>query len=139
MTCVIVSGKYAIWRFWGGVGRNQINNNFETFNSRYSTPLHDAVCCGRQEVVKILVSRGAAVNELDYKNMTPLKLAIRYVSTCCMSHVLFVRYGQEDIEQLLRSKGAKETVEIPKKVSVAGEVDPPWVRRSSRREQMASL
>merc|ERR1712183_133321 len=97
----------------------------QKYYPRYSTPLHDAVCCGRQEVVSLLVSRGANVNELDYKNMTPLKLAIRY--------------GQEDIEQLLRSKGAKETVEIPKKMSVVGEVDPPWVRRSSRREQVASL
>ena len=44
---------------------------------RYSTPLHDAVCCGRQEIVRILLERGANVNELDYKNMTPLKLAIR--------------------------------------------------------------
>eukprot|EP00092_Neocalanus_flemingeri_P052844 GFUD01061935.1.p1 GENE.GFUD01061935.1~~GFUD01061935.1.p1 ORF type:complete len:123 (-),score=43.48 GFUD01061935.1:78-446(-) len=89
---------------------------------RYSTPLHDAICCGRQEVVSLLVERGANVNELDFKNMTPLKLAIRY--------------GQEDIETLLRSKGAKEAVEIPKKVSVV-EVDPPWVRKSSRREQAA--
>ena len=47
------------------------------FVFRYSTPLHDAVCCGRQEVVTILVERGANVNELDYKNMTPLKLAVR--------------------------------------------------------------
>merc|ERR1711874_309649 len=86
---------------------------------RYSTPLHDAVCCGRQEVVEILVTRGANVNELDYKNMTPLKLA--------------VRYGQEDIEALLRAKGAKEAVDVPKKVSVVGE-DPPWVRKTSRRE-----
>ena len=46
-------------------------------NVRYSTPLHDAVCCGRQEVVRILLERGAEVNEIDYKNMTPLKLAIR--------------------------------------------------------------
>ena len=46
-------------------------------NFRYSTPLHDAVCCGRQEVVRILLERGAEVNEIDYKNMTPLKLAIR--------------------------------------------------------------
>ena len=45
---------------------------------RYSTPLHDAVCCGRQEIVKILLERGANVNEIDYKNFTPLKLAIRY-------------------------------------------------------------
>merc|ERR1712215_186745 len=88
---------------------------------RYSTPLHDAVCCGRQEIVQILVERGADVNELDYKNMTPLKLAIRY--------------GQYDIETLLRSKGGKETVEIPKKISVVSQVDPPWVRKSSRREQ----
>merc|ERR1711970_759269 len=90
---------------------------------RYSTPLHDAVCCGRGEIVSILVERGAQVNELDYKNMTPLKLAIRY--------------GQEEIESLLRSKGAKETVEIPKKVPVAGDVDPPWIRKTSRREQAA--
>ena len=47
------------------------------FTIRYSTPLHDAVCCGRQEVVSLLVDRGANINELDYKNMTPLKLAIR--------------------------------------------------------------
>ena len=44
------------------------------------------------------------------------------------------RYGQEDIETMLRGKGAQETVEIPKKVSLPGEVDPPWVRKSSRRE-----
>jgi ankyrin repeat protein len=104
---------------------------------RYSTPLHDAVCCGRQEIVQILVERGANVNELDYKNMTPLKLAVRWGHMhmhSCNMQVIFVRYGQDDIEELLRSKGAKETVEIPKKVSVVGEVDPPWVRKSSRRE-----
>ena len=47
------------------------------FVHRYSTPLHDAVCCGRQEVVRILLERGADVNEIDYKDVTPLKLAIR--------------------------------------------------------------
>ena len=118
---------------------------FEDANSsfllRYSTPLHDAVCCGRQEVVSLLVSRGANVNELDYKNMTPLKLAVRWAKKRVLRDFIiyhpFFRYGQEDIETLLRSKGGKETVEIPKKVSVVGEVDPPWVRRSSRREQAA--
>ena len=48
-----------------------------TYINRYSTPLHDAVCCGRVDVAKFLVARGANVNELDYKNMTPLKLAKR--------------------------------------------------------------
>merc|ERR1712184_218170 len=84
---------------------------------RYSTPLHDAVCCGRQEIVKILLERGANVNEIDYKDMTPLKLAIRY--------------GQDEIAEMLSAKGAKEKVDVPlKKTSVVGEVDPPWVRRS---------
>merc|ERR1712129_46408 len=69
---------------------------------RYSTPLHDAVCCGRQEIAAILLERGANVNEVDYKNQTPLKLSIRY--------------GQEEIEGMLRSRGAKETVEVERKV-----------------------
>merc|ERR1712115_668451 len=90
---------------------------------RYSTPLHDAVCCGRQEIVKILLERGANVNELDYKDVTPLKLAIRY--------------GQDDIADMLTAKGAKESVEAPKKMSIVGDVDPPWVRKFSRREQAA--
>merc|ERR1711978_530843 len=68
---------------------------------RYSTPLHDAVCCGRQEVVRILLERGAEVNEIDYKDMTPLRLAIRY--------------GQDEIEEMLKAKGAKEKVDIPMK------------------------
>jgi len=89
---------------------------------RYSTPLHDAVACGRQEIAKILIERGANINELDYKNVTPLKLAIRY--------------GQEEIEAMLRSKGAKETVEVERKVSNVDEVCPPWVRKSSRREPL---
>ena len=77
------------------------------------------------------------MNELDYKNMTPLKLAVRSEIGRFENIVQFLcfRYGQEDIETLLRSKGAKEAVDIPKKVSVVGEVDPPWVRKSSRREQ----
>jgi len=88
---------------------------------RYSTPLHDAVCCGRQEICRILIERGANVNELDYKNFTPLKLA--------------KRYGQDEIEEMLVSAGAKETVEPPKKTSICEEVCPPWVRKTSRREQ----
>ena len=47
---------------------------------RYSTPLHDAVCCGRQEVVRLLLEAGAPVDALDYKEATPLRLAIRSTS-----------------------------------------------------------
>jgi len=93
----------------------------QKYYPRYSTPLHDAVCCGRQEICKILIERGANVNELDYKNFTPLKLA--------------KRYGQEEIEQMLLAAGAKEHVDPPKKISVVEDVLPPWVRKTSRREQ----
>ena len=34
-----------------------------TLTFRYSTPLHDAVACGRQEIAKILVERGANVRK----------------------------------------------------------------------------
>lgn len=88
---------------------------------RYSTPLHDAVCCGRQEVCRVLIDRGADVNELDYKNVTSLKLA--------------KRYGQDEIVEMLIAAGAKEIVEPPKKTSIVEDVHPPWVRKSSRREQ----
>merc|ERR1711892_435194 len=122
---IIMSGNLSDAAMAGNVEEVLIRLNMgedvnQKYYPRYSTPLHDAVCCGRQEIVQILVERGAKVNELDYKNMTPLKLA--------------VRYGQEDIEALLRSKGALESVDIPKKASVVGDVDPPWVRKSSRRE-----
>ena len=55
-----------------------------------------------------------------------------------MEHVVtmsIARYGQEEIEQMLLSRGAKEIVEIPKRELLPGEEDPPWVRKSSRKEQ----
>ena len=69
--------KFSNFQIIEGVGLSCMENCKLFCISRYSTPLHDAVCCGRQEIVKILVERGANVNELDYKNMTPLKLAVR--------------------------------------------------------------
>ena len=87
--------------------------------------------------MKILVERGANVNELDYKNMTPLKLAVRLDLSVRYEEELYscVRYGQDSIEELLRSKGATEAVDAPKKISVIEEiVNPPWVRKTSRRD-----
>ena len=37
-----------------------------TLSFRYSTPLHDAVACGRQEIAKILVERGANVRKHNH-------------------------------------------------------------------------
>ena len=46
---------------------------------------------------------------------------------CAEELYFFVRYGQDSIEELLRSKGAKELVDVPKKISVIGDtiVEPP--------------
>ena len=46
-----------------------------------------------------------------------------------------VRYGQDEIEQLLLSRGAKEIVDIPQRELLPGEEDPVWVRKSSRKER----
>ena len=79
--------------------------------------------------MKILVDKGANINELDYKNMTPLKLAVRLDVSVRYAEELyfFVRYGQDSIEELMRSKGAKELVDVPKKISVIGDTiaEPP--------------
>ena len=71
-------------------------------------------------MITLSASRGADVNQTDYKGMTPLKAARRY--------------GQEEIEAMLVEKGAQLEVETPK-VKVAGDdVQPPWkVRISSAR------
>merc|ERR1712142_1098433 len=45
---------------------------------RYTTPLHDAIACGKTEVARLLIKRGADINAKDYKGSTPLRLARRY-------------------------------------------------------------
>ena len=50
-------------------------------------------------------------------------------------YIVTDRYGQDEIEQLLLSLGAKEIVEIPQRELLPGEEDPAWVRKSSRKER----
>ena len=50
-----------------------------------------------------------------------------------------VRYGQEEIEQLLLCRGAREIVDIPQRELLPGEEDPVWVRKSSRKEITKNL
>ena len=61
------------------------------------------------------------MNAKDYKGSTPLRLARRY--------------GQEEIEDMLLSKDAKDEAEAPSRKTSVG-VDPPWIRKSSRREEV---
>jgi len=84
---------------------------------RYSTPLHDATTCGRVQVAKILIERGADVNAKDYKGCTPLRLARRY--------------GQDEIERLLSQKGAKDEQDPPSRKTSIGP-DPPWMSSSRK-------
>merc|ERR1711992_188012 len=84
---------------------------------RYSTPLHDATTCGRVQVAKILIERGADVNAKDYKGCTPLRLARRY--------------GQDEIERILSQKGAKDEQDPPSRKTSIGP-DPPWMSSSRK-------
>merc|ERR1739842_104489 len=97
-----------------------------------SVNLNDAAMAGNVEEVLIRLNMGEDVNQKCYpRYSTPLHDAV-----ACGR--LAIRYGQDEIEEMLKAKGAKEKVDIPmKKTSVVGEVDPPWVRRVSRREQAA--
>jgi len=47
----------------------------QSFPPRYCSPLHTAVHCGREVVVGLLLSRGAAVNAGDREGLTPLAIA----------------------------------------------------------------
>merc|ERR1712018_144012 len=83
---------------------------------RYTTPLHDAVTCGRTEIARLLIKMGADVNAKDYKGSTPLRLARRY--------------GQDEIEMMLEALDAKDECEAPS----------PWEcasRKASRREEVS--
>ena len=42
-----------------------------------STPLHEAAWQGHKETVELLIAKGAAVNEMDKDDSTPLDVAIR--------------------------------------------------------------
>merc|ERR1711936_937703 len=92
---------------------------------RYTTALHDATACGRTEVARLLIKRGADVNAKDYKGCTPLRLARRY--------------GQDEIEMMLEAKGAKDESDAPSRKTSVG-VQPPWEsssRKASRREEVS--
>ena len=43
-----------------------------------------------------------------------------------------IRYGQEEIEEMLRERGARETIpEAERRGAGGGESYPPWVRRQA--------
>jgi ankyrin repeat protein len=56
------------------------------------TPLHDAAACGHEDIVKLLIVKGAEVDPKDKWNRTPLILAL----SC----------GHENLAKLLINKGA---------------------------------
>ena len=67
-------------------------------NSSGWTPLHDATIKGSKEVVRLLLDRGADPNMKDYSGRSPLYIAVGERES---------GGGEEDIEKLLRERGAK--------------------------------
>ena len=73
--------------------------NVNRHGSRGSiTPLHAATKWGRTELINLLLSKGARVNELNGNGQTPLDYA--------------VSWNKKEAENLLRSHGAKTGEEL---------------------------
>merc|ERR1711893_90434 len=94
-----------------------LGEDVNQMSNKNSTALHDATTCGRVQIAKILIERGADVNAKDYKGCTPLRLARRY--------------GQDDIETMLIEKGAKDEQDPPSRKQSIGP-DPPWMVSSRK-------
>jgi ankyrin repeat protein len=74
-----------------------------------STALHVAAWRARHDTVRLLLTRGAAVNQRDGRGRTPLALAVR---ACVDSHWRD-RRTPESIEALLNTGASLDGIEIP--------------------------
>ena len=74
-----------------------------------STALHVAAWKARNEVVKLLIERGAPVNALDAKGRTPLMLAVK----ACVDSYWKNRRSPDSVAALLHAGAKLDGVEYP--------------------------
>jgi hypothetical protein len=81
-----------------------------------STALHVAAWRARHATVKLLLERGAAVNQPDGRGRTPLALAVR----ACVDSYWMGRRSPESVAALLDAGASRRGIVVP---SGYGEVD----------------
>ena len=77
--------------------------------ARDSTALHVAAWRARHETVRFLIERGAPVNAIDGKGLTPLALAVR----ACVDSYWKYRRSPESVEALLRAGASTASIALP--------------------------
>jgi ankyrin repeat protein len=77
--------------------------------AKESTALHIAAWRARHDTLRLLLARGAAVNQRDAKGHTPLALAIR----ACVDSYWKDRRSAESVEALLHAGASIDGIEIP--------------------------
>jgi len=74
-----------------------------------STALHVAAWRARHDTLRLLIARGAAVNQRDARGRTPLALAIR----ACVDSYWKDRRSPDSIEALMQAGASLDGIEIP--------------------------
>lgn len=77
----------------------EVNSAAMAGHHSFCQPLASAIRGGHLDIVRVLVEAGAKLDVLDYRDLTPLSWALLY--------------GQKEVAEYLRSKGAVEAHEAP--------------------------
>merc|ERR1711915_606664 len=95
-----------------------------SFPPKYYTPIHTAISCNKEEIVRLLLDRGANVNLGDKDGVTPLALAASQNKT--------------DIVRLLTKAGGSKSASILPKLDENQDpllsCLPPWMQDSTKEE-----
>lgn len=91
------------------VGARHVEGDIYSDVTKESSALHVAAWRAEHAAVKLLLERGAQVNERDGKGRTPLALAVRACVDSYWSH----RRSPESVKALLRAGAAAEDVPFP--------------------------
>merc|ERR1712142_66067 len=96
----------------------------QSFPPKYFTPIHTAISCNKEEIVQLLLDRGANVNLGDKDGVTPLALAASQNKT--------------NIVRLLTKAGGSKSASILPKLDENQDpllsCLPPWMQDSTKEE-----
>lgn len=87
----------------------KIDVNYQSYNTTKTTALHEAVCTGNLNIVKLLLEHNANPNLIDCYDVTPLDIANKHIESEKNSEDV-AKYRK--IAELLKAKGGKTGKEL---------------------------